>query len=109
MTTPLWFSSKLSSPLTKALGQSMFPPVLNKYILITDTGLDIVCGPQGELCACYHNGLPLGNAHSDVSDLDFISCWLTEEETLSSVPEVRGWGMRRRSQSPEVGITCGGS
>ena len=72
----------------EGLGAIYVPPVLNKYILITDTGLDIVCGPQGELCACYHNGLPLGDAQTDVSDLDFISCWLTEEETLSSASDV---------------------
>ena len=39
----------------EGLGAIYVPPVLNKYILITDTGLDIVCRPQGELCACYHN------------------------------------------------------
>ena len=72
----------------EGLGAIHVPPILNKYILITDTGLDIVCGPQGELCACYHNGLPLGDAQTDVSDLDFISCWLTEEETLSSASDV---------------------
>ena len=73
----------------EGLGAIYVPPVLNKYILITDTGLDIVCGPQGELCACYHNGLWLGNAQTDVSDLDFISCWLTEDETLGSASDVR--------------------
>ena len=60
----------------EGLGAIYVPPVLNKHILITDTGLGIVCRPQGELCACYHNGLP-----TEVSDLDFISCWLAEEET----------------------------
>ena len=49
-----------------------------------DTGLDIVCGPQGELCACYHNGLPMSNAQIDVSDDDFLSCWLNERELESS-------------------------
>ena len=73
----------------EGLGAIYVPPVLNKYILITDTGLDIVCGPQGELCACYHNGLPLGDAQTEVSDLDFISCWLAEEDTLSRASEVR--------------------
>ena len=38
------------------IGAIYVPPVLTKYILIIDTGLDIVCGPRGELCACYHNG-----------------------------------------------------
>ena len=72
----------------EGLGAIYVPPVLNKYILITDTGLDIVCGPQGELCACYHNGLPLDDAQTEVSDLDFISCWLAEEDTLSRASEV---------------------
>ena len=36
----------------EGLGAIYVPPVLNKYILITDTGLDIVCGPQGELSVC---------------------------------------------------------
>ena len=73
----------------EGLGAIYVPPVLNKYILITDTGLDIVCGPQGELCACYHNGLSLGNAQLEVADLDFMSCWLAEDDTLSSASEVR--------------------
>ena len=74
----------------EGLGAIYVPPVLNKNILITDTGLDIVCGPQGELCACYHNGLPVGTAQIEVADLDFISCWLAEDDTLSSASEVRG-------------------
>ena len=44
----------------EGLGAIYVPPVLNKNILITDTGLDMVCGPQGELCACYHNGFSVG-------------------------------------------------
>ena len=35
--------------------------VISNYILIMDTGLDIVCGPRGELCACYHNGLVMSH------------------------------------------------
>ena len=72
----------------EGLGGIYVPPVLTKYILITDTGLDIVCGPLGELCACYHNSLPLGTSPAEVADFDFISCWLAEDETMSSV-EVR--------------------
>ena len=44
----------------EGLGAIYVPPTLNKHILITETGLDIVCGPQGELCACYHNGFSVG-------------------------------------------------
>ena len=72
----------------EGLGAIYVPPIINKYILITDTGLDIVCGPQGELCACYHNGLCMSHAQTDVSDLDFLSCWLNEEELVSSAPDV---------------------
>ena len=81
--------SRFPDLVHEGLGAIYVPPVLNKNILITDTGLDIVCGPQGELCACYHNGLPLGNAQLEVADLDFISCWLAEDDTLSSASEVR--------------------
>ena len=73
----------------EGLGAIYVPPVLNKNILITDTGLDIVCGPQGELCACYHNGFQLGFAQLEVADLDFISCWLAEDDTLTGASEVR--------------------
>ena len=72
----------------EGLGAIYVPPIINKYILITDTGLDIVCGPHGELCACYHNGLPMSHAQTDVSDLDFLSCWLNEEEFVSSASDV---------------------
>ena len=63
----------------EGLGAIYVPPNLNKHILITETGLDIVCGPQGELCACYHNGFQLGLTQLEVADLDFVSCWLAEE------------------------------
>ena len=60
----------------------------DRYILITDTGLDIVYGPHGELCACYHNDLPMSDAQTDVSDLDFLSFWLNEEKSVSSASDV---------------------
>ena len=56
-------------PPYEGLGAIYAPPVINKFILIMNTGLDIVCGPHDELCACYHNGLPLSDAQTDVSDL----------------------------------------
>ena len=73
----------------EGLGAIYVPPVLNKNTLITETGLDIVCGPQGELCACYHNGFQLGFAQLEVADRDFISCWLAEENPLPGASEVR--------------------
>ena len=82
-TSVVLFKAVLST--YEGLGAISVPPIINKYILITDTGLDIVCGPQGELCACYRNGLPMSHAQTEVSDLDFISCWLHEEETASDV------------------------
>ena len=91
----------------EGLGAIYVRPVLNKYILITDTGLDIVCGPQGELCACYHNGLPLDNAQTEVSDLDFISCWLAEEDTLSRASEVRVGTCDVSSNLPRSGSVAG--
>ena len=63
------------------IGAIYVPPVLTKYILIIDTGLDIVCGPRGELCACYHNGNLMDHSRTEVSDLDFLSCWLSEPES----------------------------
>ena len=72
----------------EGIGAIYVPPVLNKNTLITETGLDIVCGP-GELCACYHNGFQLGFAHLEVADRDFISCWLAEEDTLPGASVVR--------------------
>ena len=51
-------------------GAIYVPPSLNKQILLAETGLDIVCGPQGELCACYHNGFQLGFTRLEVADLD---------------------------------------
>ena len=59
----------------EGLGAIYVPSALNKHILITETGLDIVCGPQGELCACYHNGFQLGSALLEVADDDFISLY----------------------------------
>ena len=73
----------------EGLGAIYVPPALNKNTLITETGLDIVCGPQGELCVCYHNGFQLGFVHIEVSDRDFISCWLAEEDTVPGASEVR--------------------
>ena len=90
----------------EGLGAIYVPPVLTKYILIMDTGLDIVCGPLGELCACYHNGLPFSTAPTEVSDLDFISCWLADDETMSSAEVRVGTCDVSRSQ-PRSGSSAG--
>ena len=57
-------------------GAIYVPPILNKQTLLAETGLDIVCGPLGELCACYHNGFQLGLIQLEIADRDFVSCWL---------------------------------
>ena len=69
-------------------GAIYVPPTLNKQTLLAETGLDIVCGPLGELCACYHNGFQLGLIQLEVADLDFVSCWLEEEDSVE-ISEVR--------------------
>ena len=86
----------------EGLGAIYVPPVLNKHILITETGLDLVCGPQGELCACYHNGFQLGFAQLEVADLDFISCWLAEDNPLPGASEVRAMACDGTNQ-PRLG------
>ena len=86
----------------EGLGAIYVPPVLNKNILITETGLDLVCGPQGELCACYHNGFQLGFAQLEVADLDFISCWLAEDNPLPVASEVRAMACDGSNQ-PRLG------
>ena len=72
----------------EGLGAIYVPPFLNKQTLLSETGLDIVCGPQGELCACYHNGYQLGSTRQEVADRDFISCWMVEENPADA-SEVR--------------------
>ena len=81
MTLPLWFFLKLSSQLMKGRVQSMCRLSLNKQTLLAETGLDIVCGPLGELCACYHNGFQLGLIQLEIADRDFVSCWLEASAT----------------------------
>ena len=72
----------------EGLGAIYVPPFLNKQTLLSETGLDIVCGTQGELCACYHNGYQLGSTRQEVADRDFISCWMVEENPADA-SEVR--------------------
>ena len=68
-------------PPYEGIGAIYAPTLINKHILILDTGLDIVCGPQGELCACYHNGRALTDASTNVADFDYLSCWLNDMES----------------------------
>ena len=100
ITPVILFKAVLST--YEGLGAIYVPPTLNKHTLITETGLDIVCGPQGELCACYHNGFRLGFAQLEIADLDFISCWLAEEDPLPGAPEMRNMACDSRNQ-PRLG------
>lgn len=65
-------------PPYEGLGAIYVPKVLNKFDLIVITGLDLVCGPHGDLCECYHNGRVLRSTLA-MHDLDFLSCWLDEQ------------------------------
>ena len=87
ITPVILFKAVLST--YEGLGAIYVPPTLNKHILIRETGLDIVCGPQGELCACYHNGFRLGFIQLEIADLDFISCWPAENDPCESRDQSR--------------------
>ena len=42
--------------------------------------IDTVCGPEGELCVCYHNGHELLDGEETTTcDRDFFVCWLDDE------------------------------
>ena len=56
-------------------------------MLVIQTGIDLVCGPDGELCVCYHNGWELHRGEMvTVADGDFIVCWFDSDpkETTGS-------------------------
>ena len=59
--------------------------------LIAQTGIDMVCGPEGELCVRYHNGHELLNGEETFTyDGDFLVCWLDDEPPQASGLEVEG-------------------
>ena len=68
---------KLDLPPYVDIGAIVVPLTLSKRRLIVQTGIDMVCGPDGELCVCYHNGQALLN-EDEISpyDGDFFVCWL---------------------------------
>ena len=76
---------RASLPPYEGIGAIYVPKELTKFFLISDTGLDIVCGQQGELCSCYRNLQPLGEEPQTILDLDYLSCWLEDGETRSEV------------------------
>ena len=78
---------KLDLPPYMDIGAIFAPPVLDKGMLVIQTGIDLVCGPDGELCVCYHNGWELHRGEmTTVDDGDFIVCWFDPDpkETTGS-------------------------
>ena len=64
---------------------------------MAQTGIDLVCGPEGEACVCYYNGQEfVQQVEIPTFDGDFLSCWLeaaphmpigvVTEESIISAP-----------------------
>ena len=67
------------------IGAIRVPQTLTKRRLILQTGLDLVCGPGGEICACYHNGYELlSGEEATAYNGDFFVCWLDAEPQRST-------------------------
>ena len=82
---------KLDLPPYVEIGAIFVPLTLTKRRLIAQTGIDIVCGPEGELCVCYHNGHELLNGEETYTyDGDFLVCWLDDEPSQASGLEAVG-------------------
>ncbi len=67
------------------IGAIFVPLALTKRRLVAQTGIDMVCGPEEELCVCYHNGHEL--PHGDevfTNDGDFFVCWIDDEPPQAS-------------------------
>ena len=77
---------KVNLPPYLDIGAIRVPQTLTKRRLILQTGLDVVCGPGGEVCACYHNGYELlSGEESTAYDGDFFACWLDTEPQMSTL------------------------
>ena len=75
---------KVDLPPYVDIGAIRVPQTLTKRRLILQTGLDLVCGPGGEICACYHNGYELLSGETAIADDgDFFACWLDGEPQRS--------------------------
>ena len=82
---------KLDLPPYVEIGAIFVPLTLTKRRLIAQTGIDIVCGPEGELCVCYYNGHELLNGEETFTyDGDFLVCWLDDEPSQASGLEAVG-------------------
>ena len=76
---------KLDLPPYQDIGAIFAPPVLGKGRLAEQTGIDLVCGPRGELCICYHNGWELlSDEEATMHDGDFIVCWFDNDPKEST-------------------------
>ena len=81
----VYIALELHLPPYHHVGSISVPPRLSKFRLIAQTGINIVCGPTGELCMCYLNGWELSNAQdARVYDGDFIICWLDRDSDSSA-------------------------
>ena len=77
---------RLDLPPYEDIGAIFVPQILTKSWLVMQTGIDLVCGPEGEVCACYHNGYELpGGEETTVYDGDFFLCWLDPEPKEATV------------------------
>ncbi len=72
------------------MGAVFVPKALNKVMLVMQTGMDLVYGPDGELCACSDNGRELvADATRTVDDADFLVCWQELTDAVPSRARVR--------------------
>ena len=107
-----YIALELHLPPYHKTGSISVPPHLRKSRLIAQTGINIVCGPTGELCLCYLNGWELSNAQeSRVHDGDYVICWLDQDSDASAQGQLAedplvGWneGVHPVSSGTE---TCG--
>ena len=82
---------KVDLPPYVDIGAIRVPQTLTKRRLILQTGLDLVCGPGGEICACYHNGYELLSGQTAIADDgDFFACWLDGEPQRSPLVTAGG-------------------
>ena len=85
----VYIALELNLPPYHKTGSISVPPHLHKARLIAQTGINIVCGPTGELCLCYHNGWELhGAQEAKVHDGDFIICWLDRDFDASTMVRI---------------------
>ena len=84
----VYIALELNLPPYHEIGSISVPPFLHKARLISQTGINLVCGPSGELCICYHNGWELqGAKETNVRD-GSASC-----ERHGAPPTRRQWSL----------------